>query len=113
VSDIASVAVVTITDPEQHAGRAYAPTGPQAHMAEAAQLISTAAGRTITYRHRPRGMDRRQRLRRADRVRPGPALLTTTIASGNGARSTATSRGNLACRRSRSPSFAARTARAG
>jgi uncharacterized protein YbjT (DUF2867 family) len=51
VEDIASVAAVTLTDPEQHAGRAYAPTGPQAlTMDEAAQLVSAAAGRAITYR---------------------------------------------------------------
>jgi uncharacterized protein YbjT (DUF2867 family) len=51
VEDIASVAAVTLTEPERHAGCAYAPTGPQAlTMAEAAQLITAAAGRTITYR---------------------------------------------------------------
>lgn len=45
VEDIASVAAVTLAGPEQHAGRAYAPTGPQAlTMAEAAQLISRRPG---------------------------------------------------------------------
>jgi uncharacterized protein YbjT (DUF2867 family) len=30
VEDIAAVAAVTLTEPETHAGRSYAPTGPQA-----------------------------------------------------------------------------------
>ena len=51
VEDIAAVAAVTLTEPGRHAGRAYAPTGPQAlTMAEAAAMISAAAGRTVTYR---------------------------------------------------------------
>ena len=89
VEDIASVAAVTLTDPEQHGGRAYAPTGPQAlTMTEAAQLISAAAGRTITYRD----ADREEWI--AAMVASGlPAEyaqvlrpLTATVASGNGAR---------------------------
>jgi uncharacterized protein YbjT (DUF2867 family) len=89
VEDIASVAAVTLTDPEQHAGRAYAPTGPQAlTMDEAAQLISAAAGRAITYRD----IDREEWI--AAMVSTGiPAEyaqvlrpLTATVASGNGAR---------------------------
>jgi uncharacterized protein YbjT (DUF2867 family) len=89
VEDIASVAAVTLTEPERHAGSAYAPTGPQAlTMAEAAQLITAAAGRTITYRD----TDREQWIAAmissgvpaeyAQVLRP----LTATLASGNGAR---------------------------
>lgn len=88
VEDIASVAAVTLAGPEQHAGRAYAPTGPQAlMMAEAAQLISTAAGRTISYRDTDReawiaavvasGVPAEY----AQVLRP----LTAAVASGNGA----------------------------
>jgi len=89
VEDIAAVAAVTLTEPETHAGRAYAPTGPQAlTMAEAAAMISAAAGRTITYRD----TDRERWI--AAIVSTGiPAEyaavlrpLTTTVASGNGAR---------------------------
>ena len=89
VEDIAAVVVVTLTEPETHAGRAYAPTGPQAlTIAEAAAMISAAAGRTITYRdtHREQWI--------AAVVSTGiPAEyaavlrpLTATVASGNGAR---------------------------
>jgi uncharacterized protein YbjT (DUF2867 family) len=89
VEDIAAVAAMTVTDPGRHAGRAYAPTGPQAlTVTEAAQLISTAAGRTITYRD----TDREEWI--AAMVSTGiPAEyaqilrpLTATLASGNGAR---------------------------
>lgn len=89
VEDIAAIAAVTLTEPEKHAGRAYAPTGPQAlTMAEAAVVISAAAGRTITYRN----TDREQWI--AAMVSIGiPAEyaavlrpLTATVASGNGAR---------------------------
>ena len=88
VEDIAAIAAVTLTEPEKHAGRAYAPTGPQAlTMAEAAVVISAAAGRTITYRN----TDREQWI--AAMVSTGiPAEyaavlrpLTATVASGNGA----------------------------
>jgi uncharacterized protein YbjT (DUF2867 family) len=89
VDDIAAVAAVTLTEPEKHAGRAYAPTGPQAlTMTEAAAMISAAAGRTITYRD----TDREQWIAAmistgapaeyAQVLRP----LTATLASGNGAR---------------------------
>jgi uncharacterized protein YbjT (DUF2867 family) len=89
VEDIASVAAVTLADPGRHAGRAYAPTGPQTlTMAEAAGLISEAVGRTISYRD----TDREEWI--ADMVEAGvPAEyadvlrpLTVTMASGNGAR---------------------------
>ena len=89
VEDIAAVAAVTLTDPGRHAGRAYAPTGPQAlTMTEAAGLISEAVGRTISYRD----TDREQWITAmigagvpteyAAVLRP----LTVTMASGNGAR---------------------------
>jgi uncharacterized protein YbjT (DUF2867 family) len=89
VEDIAAVAAVALTEPEKHAGRAYAPTGPQAlSVAEAAAMISAAAGRTITYRD----IDREQWI--AAMISTGiPAEyaavlrpLTATVASGNGAR---------------------------
>ena len=89
VEDIAAVAAVTLTEPEMHAGRAYAPTGPQAlTMAQAAAMISAAAGRTITYRD----PDREQWI--AAMISTGiPAEyaavlrpLTAAVASGNGAR---------------------------
>ena len=89
VEDIAAVAAATLTEPGKHAGRAYAPTGPQAlTMAEAAAMISAAAGRTITYRD----TDREQWI--AAIVSTGiPAEyaavlrpLTATVASGDGAR---------------------------
>ena len=89
VEDIAAVAAVTLTEPEKHAGHAYAPTGPHAlTMTEAAAMISAAAGRTITYRD----TDREQWIAAmigtgvpaeyAQVLRP----LTATLASGNGAR---------------------------
>jgi uncharacterized protein YbjT (DUF2867 family) len=89
VEDIAAVAAVTLTEPEKHTGRAYAPTGPQAlTMAKAAEMISAAAGRAITYRD----TDREEWI--AAMVGSGvPAeyaqvlgLLTATLAGGNGAR---------------------------
>ena len=89
VEDIAAVAAVTLTDPGRHAGRAYAPTGPQAlTMAEAAGLISEAVGRTISYRDTDREewiaamVDAGVPAEYADVLRP----LTVTMASGNGAR---------------------------
>ena len=88
VEDIAAVAAVTLTDPGRHAGRAYAPTGPQAlTMAEAAGLISEAVGRTISYRDTDREewiaamVDAGVPAEYADVLRP----LTVTMASGNGA----------------------------
>lgn len=49
--DIASVAAATLAEPGRHAGRAYAPTGPESlTLDEAAQIISAAVGRTIVYR---------------------------------------------------------------
>lgn len=49
--DIAAVAAATLSDPARHAGRAYAPTGPDAlTFEEAADRLSRAAGRPIRYR---------------------------------------------------------------
>jgi uncharacterized protein YbjT (DUF2867 family) len=54
--DVASVAAATLVEPERHAGKAYAPTGPASlTVDEAAQTISAAAGRTIVYRDMDRG----------------------------------------------------------
>ena len=48
--DIASVAAATLADPAAHAGKSYELTGPEAlTVAEAAEIISDAVGRTITY----------------------------------------------------------------
>lgn len=48
--DIASVAAATLSTPSAHAGAAYAPTGPEAlTVSQAAQHISAATGRAITY----------------------------------------------------------------
>jgi uncharacterized protein YbjT (DUF2867 family) len=89
VEDIAAVAAVTLTEPEKRAGHAYSPAGPHAlTMAEAAAMISAAAGRTITYRD----TDPEQWI--AAKISTGvPAEyaqvlrpLTATLASGKGAR---------------------------
>jgi uncharacterized protein YbjT (DUF2867 family) len=89
VDDVAAVAAMTLADPERHAGRGYAPTGPQAlTMAEAARLISAAAGRTIRYRDADREewiasmVDAGVPAEYADVLRP----LTITMAAGHGAR---------------------------
>jgi uncharacterized protein YbjT (DUF2867 family) len=89
VEDIAAIAAVTLTEPEKHAGRAYAPTGLQAlTMTEAAEMISAAAGRTITYRDTDRErwiaamISTGVPAEYAQVLRP----LTATLASGNGAR---------------------------
>jgi len=89
VEDIASVAVATLSDPARHAGRAYAPTGPEAlTFAEVAQSISIAAGRNVTYRD----IDRQEWLTMMTQsgvsAEYGAVLrmLTETIASGQGSR---------------------------
>jgi uncharacterized protein YbjT (DUF2867 family) len=85
--DIASVAAATLAEPEWHAGRAYAPTGPESlTLDEAAQIISAAVGRTIVYRD----MDRNEWV--GAMVRSGVPgtygevlrTLTETIADGRG-----------------------------
>ena len=87
--DIASVAAATLSDPSRHAGRAYAPTGPEAlTFEEAARHISKAVGRKITYRD----IDRKTWI---DAMTGAgvPAVygevlrtLTETVASGQGSR---------------------------
>lgn len=87
--DIAAVAATTLADPAGHAGEAYSLTGPRAlTVSEAAELISEAAGQTITHVD----VDREAWL--AGLIANGvPAVysavlrpLTETVASGNGSR---------------------------
>jgi uncharacterized protein YbjT (DUF2867 family) len=86
--DIASVAAATLTEPERHAGRAYAPTGPESlTLDEAARIISAAAGRTIVYRDTDRTEWVGAMVRSGVPAEYGEVLhaLTETIASGRGA----------------------------
>lgn len=90
VEDIASVAVATLSDPERHAGRAYAPTGPEAlTFEEAAKLISTAVGRKIVYRDIDRSAWVNAMIQAGVPAEYGEVLrtLTETIATGLGSRS--------------------------
>jgi uncharacterized protein YbjT (DUF2867 family) len=87
--DIASVAASTLSDPLRHAGRAYAPTGPEALTFEqAARLISTAVGRRISYRDADR--DAWIKVMTAAGVPTDYAdalrALTETISNGHGSR---------------------------
>jgi uncharacterized protein YbjT (DUF2867 family) len=85
--DIASVAAATLAEPERHAGRAYAPTGPESlTLDEAAQIISAAAGRTIVYRDTDRDEWVDAMVRSGVPAEYGEVLrtLTETIASGRG-----------------------------
>jgi uncharacterized protein YbjT (DUF2867 family) len=87
--DIASVAAATLAEPERHAGRAYAPTGPESlTLDQAAQIISTAAGRTIVYRDTDRAEWVEAMVRSGVPAAYGEVLrtLTETLASGRGAR---------------------------
>ena len=87
--DIASVAAATLAEPERHAGRAYAPTGPESlTLDEAARIISAAAGRTIVYRDTDRAEWVGAMVRSGVPAAYGEVLrtLTETIASGRGAR---------------------------
>jgi uncharacterized protein YbjT (DUF2867 family) len=87
--DIASVAAATLAEPERHAGRAYAPTGPESlTLDEAAQIISAAAGRTILYRDTDRADWVGAMVRSGVPAEYGEVLraLTETIASGRGSR---------------------------
>lgn len=87
--DIASVAASTLSDPVRHAGRAYAPTGPEAlTFAETARLISTAVGRKITYRDVDRDAWIGAMIRAGVPSGYGDVLrtLTQTIADGHGSR---------------------------
>ena len=86
--DIASVAAATLAEPERHAGRAYAPTGPESlTLDEAARIISAAAGRTIVYRDTDRAEWVGAMVRSGVPAEYGEVLrtLTETIASGRGA----------------------------
>jgi uncharacterized protein YbjT (DUF2867 family) len=85
--DIASVAVATLTDPARHAGRAYAPTGPEALTFEkAARHISTAVGRNITYRNIDRNEWTNAMIQAGVPAEYGEVLrsLTETVASWHG-----------------------------
>jgi uncharacterized protein YbjT (DUF2867 family) len=87
--DIASVAAATLAEPERHAGRAYAPTGPESlTLDEAARIISAAAGRTILYRDTDRADWVGAMVRSGVPAEYGEVLraLTETIASGRGSR---------------------------
>ncbi|WP_243841381.1 NmrA family NAD(P)-binding protein [Mycobacterium sp. DL592] len=87
VDDIAAVAAATLADPTTHAGATYAPTGPEAlTMTQAAEIMSVAAGRAITYS----AIDQNAWIE-AMLAAGVPhdytvmlRLLTSTIASGNG-----------------------------
>jgi uncharacterized protein YbjT (DUF2867 family) len=87
--DIASVAVATLSNPARHAGRAYAPTGPDAlTFEEAARLISIAAGRKITYRDIDRNEWINAMIHAGVPAEYGAVLrlLTETVANGHGSR---------------------------
>lgn len=89
VDDIAAVAVETLAAPERHAGRAYAPTGPVAlTLDQAAQDISAALGRRITYRDVDRDEWVAAMVQGGVPTEYGEVLraLTATIADGAGAR---------------------------
>jgi uncharacterized protein YbjT (DUF2867 family) len=87
--DIASVAVATLSDPARHAGRAYAPTGPEAVTFEdAARMISTAVGRKIAYVDIDRTAWINAMIKAGVPAEYGEVLriLTETVASGHGSR---------------------------
>jgi uncharacterized protein YbjT (DUF2867 family) len=87
--DIASVAAATLAEPERHAGRAYAPTGPESlTLGEAARIISAAAGRPILYRDTDRAEWVGAMVRSGVPADYGEVLrtLTETIASDRGSR---------------------------
>jgi uncharacterized protein YbjT (DUF2867 family) len=87
--DIASVAASTLSDPVRHAGRAYAPTGPEAlTFEEAARFLSIAAGRKIAYRDIDRDAWIKSMTAAGVPSEYGNVLrgLTETIADGHGSR---------------------------
>jgi len=87
VEDIAAVAAATLLDPERHAGRAYAPTGPEAlTVGEAAAMISTVVGRTITYQDTDRELWVQRMVATGIPADYGDVLrsLTSTVANGFG-----------------------------
>lgn len=87
--DIAAVAAVTLASPADHAGRSYAPTGPaRLTMDEAAQAISAALGRTVSYRDTDREAWVSAMTGAGVPAEYGDVLrtLTATIAEGQGSR---------------------------
>ncbi|ORA26310.1 NmrA family NAD(P)-binding protein [Mycobacterium aquaticum] len=85
--DIASVAAATLADPAAHAGKSYAPTGPEAlTIGQAAEIISAATGRTITYFpiEQDAWIDAMLGAGVPEDYAAILRLLTTTVASGNG-----------------------------
>jgi uncharacterized protein YbjT (DUF2867 family) len=89
VEDIAAVAAATLADPGRHAGREYAPTGPESlTLDEAARIISTAVGRRIVYRDTDRDEWVDAMVRSGVPAEYGEVLrtLTATIANGLGSR---------------------------
>lgn len=89
VEDIASVAAATLREPERHAGRAYAPTGPEAlSFEQVASLMSAALGRRIAYRDVDRDAWIAAMTGAGVPAEYGQVLrtLTETIASGHGSR---------------------------
>lgn len=85
--DIAAVAAATLCQPARHAGRAYAPTGPEAlTFEEAAARISAATGRRITYRDIDRDTWIQAMTQAGVPAEYGAVLrmLTETVASGRG-----------------------------
>jgi len=111
--DIASVAVATLGDPERHAGRAYAPTGPEAlTFDDAARLISIAVGRKIKYRDMDRNEWLDAMVLAGVPAEYGEVLrsLTETIASGHGSRPNGDVFAATGAAPTRFAEFAARTA---
>jgi uncharacterized protein YbjT (DUF2867 family) len=87
--DIAAVAAATLRHPARHAGRAYAPTGPEAlSFEEAAAHLSKVVGRRITYRDIDRDAWIAAMTQAGVPAEYGEVLrmLTETIASGRGSR---------------------------
>lgn len=87
--DIASVAAATLSAPDRHAGRAYAPTGPEAlTFEEAAKRISRAVGRHISYRDIDRDSWISAMIQAGVPREYGEVLhaLTETVANGLGSR---------------------------
>ena len=85
--DIAEVAVATLSHPERHAGRAYAPTGPEALTFEqATAYISEVVGRRIAYRDIDRDSWIGAMTQAGVPAEYGEVLrmLTETVASGRG-----------------------------
>ena len=87
--DIAAVAAATLCNPARHAGRAYAPTGPEAlTFEEAAACISEVVGRKISYRDIDRDAWIAAMTQAGVPAEYGEVLrmLTETVASGRGSR---------------------------